>query len=244
MLWQFSLFVTEAMIKNIFIDLDDTLWATYLNSKESLHDVYINNHWEEIEPDFDSFWMRYWSTNESLWDEYRQGKITKYELKMTRIRRVFEGKKEWTDEEVMQFNEQFLKQTSTKTRLIEGALDTLAYLHRYYRIYILSNGFREVQRAKIELSGIAPYIDRIILSEDAGINKPHRKIFQYAFSVTNTRACESIMIGDSWEADIIGAFNAGIASIWFNPNQIPLPNNAPQHPTHTISRLEELRHIL
>ncbi|MBB6274992.1 YjjG family noncanonical pyrimidine nucleotidase [Porphyromonas circumdentaria] len=228
------------MIKNIFIDLDDTLWATYENSRESMYEVYSKNNWAEYMQDFETFWQCYWTINENLWEEYRQGRISKYELKTQRFQKLFAGIKEWSQEDILSFNNDFLAHTSTKTALIPDSIEVLSYLHRYYRVYILSNGFREVQSAKINRSGLAPYIDRIILSEDAGCNKPHRGIFQYAFSVTNSRVSESIMIGDSWAADIEGAHNAFIPSVWFNPKENPLPEEKKAKPLYIIKKLKEL----
>ena len=81
----------------------------------------------------------------------------------------------------------------------------MEYLRPSYRMYILSNGFREVQFKKLCNSGLAPYFKRMILSEDACIQKPHKEIFDFALKNTNSRRSESLMIGDSWEADIIVA---------------------------------------
>lgn len=232
------------MIKNLFFDLDDTLWATYENSRESMLEVYNKHNWAQYIGEYNGFWVRYWSINEALWEEYRQGRIDKFQLKMERMRRVFNGLKEWNDNEIATFNDEFLACTSTKTTLLPGAIEVLSYLHRYYRIYILSNGFREVQAAKIERSGLSPYIDRIILSEDAACNKPHRAIFQYAFSTTNSRSSESLMIGDSWAADIEGAHNASIPSIWVNPSEAAIPPESRAQPIHIIKDLRELLSLL
>jgi len=105
-------------------------------------------------------------------------------------------------------------------------------------MYILSNGFREVQYKKIENSGLMPYFDKIILSEDAGINKPHPDMFTYALKNTNSKRNQTIMIGDSWDADIVGAHNSRIAQIWLNP-----AGEAPQgfEPTYTVRSLTEIK---
>ena len=108
-------------------------------------------------------------------------------------------------------------------------------------MHILSNGFREVQYKKIENSGLQPYFDKIILSEDAGINKPHRDMFTHALKTTNSKRDQTMMIGDSWEADIVGAFNSRIDQIWFNPKEIP---HEEFEPTYTVRRLMEIKDIL
>ncbi len=108
-------------------------------------------------------------------------------------------------------------------------------------MHILSNGFREVQFKKIENSGLQPYFDKIILSEDAGVNKPHPDIFTYALKNTNSRRNEALMIGDSWEADIAGAQKSRIAQIWFNPADI---SSDGFEPTYTVKTLAEIKEIL
>ena len=108
-------------------------------------------------------------------------------------------------------------------------------------MHILSNGFREVQYEKIKNSGLLHYFDKIILSEDAGINKPHPDIFTYALKNTNARRAETVMIGDSWEADIAGARDSHIAQIWFNPAG-DVANGF--EPTHTVEKLIEIKEIL
>ena len=108
-------------------------------------------------------------------------------------------------------------------------------------MYILSNGFREVQFMKLSNSGLAPYFERMILSEDASIQKPHNGIFDFALKNTNSRRGESLMIGDSWEADIIGAHNSKIDQLWLNPEGLPAKGFIP---TYTVGSLKEIEKIL
>ena len=142
---------------------------------------------------------------------------------------------------VLQINDDFLERTTTKTRLVPGASDLLEYLRPSYRMYILSNGFREVQDKKLTNAGLAVYFDSMILSEDAGINKPHKSIFDFALKNTNSRRRESLMIGDSWEADIAGARNAKIDQLWFNPEALPFQDFVP---TYTVRSLSDIKKIL
>lgn len=208
-----------------------------------MQEIYHTYQWNRFEPDFETLWLRYWQHNENLWSLYRKNEIDKYTLTLRRLREPLPWLMEKSDNEILALNKAFLAATATKTGLVSGALATLEYLHRYYRIYILSNGFREVQSKKLERSGLAPYVHRMILSEDAGINKPHKEIFTYAFSCTNSRASESLMIGDSWEADIEGARRAGMSAIWFNPQQLPLPHQE-YKPLYIIQELSQLCSLL
>jgi putative hydrolase of the HAD superfamily len=120
-------------------------------------------------------------------------------------------------------------------------MELLDYLRPKYRLHILSNGFREVQYRKIENSGLTSYFHKIILSEDAGSNKPHPDMFTYALKSTNSRRDQTVMIGDSWDADIVGARNSRIDQIWFNPKGEPATDF---QPTFTVGSLAEIREIL
>ena len=231
------------MIKHLFIDLDDTLWDTYSNNRSSLEEMYHRHRWCEYFDSFEAFFDIYWPHNEALWHEYRHGQIDKPTLKLERFRRPFARRVALSEEQVSEWNAEFLSITGTKTQLCPHALETVQYLHRYYKLYILSNGFREVQYAKLMNSGLAPYIDRMILSEDAGINKPNKEIFDFALIKAKARKAESVMIGDSWDADIIGAANAGLTSIWYNPNRRERPNDGKGAPDHVIFSLTDLMQL-
>ena len=227
--------------KNLFIDLDDTLWDIHRNGKECLEEIYLDYGYDKFYPTFDDYYNVYMPSNHHLWNLYRQGEIKKDELIVERF--LVPVRKFGIDSPVYAKNlsDDFLERTTKKTRLIEGTIDLLDYLQPKYRMHILSNGFREVQFKKIENSGLRPYFDKIILSEDAGANKPHPDIFTYALKNTNSRRVETVMIGDSWDADIVGAQKSRIAQIWFNPTDVPSDGF---EPTYTVKTLQEIKEIL
>lgn len=212
-----------ATIKHLFIDLDDTLWATYENNKQSLKALYERLDWNRYFTSFEALFRVYMPHNERLWALYREEKISKQELIIQRFKYPLHSYLSYTNNQYWELNNIFLEETARQTRLVEGAIALLEYLSPYYSIYILSNGFREVQNAKITRSGLDPFFRKIILSEDAGYPKPHKGIFRYALSLTGASCYNSMMIGDSWEADIEGSVGMGIPAIWFNPHKIERP---------------------
>ncbi|MEA4948871.1 MAG: YjjG family noncanonical pyrimidine nucleotidase [Petrimonas sp.] len=227
--------------KNLFIDLDDTLWDIHRNGKECLEEIYSDYGYDRFYPTFDDYYNVYMPSNHHLWNLYRLGEIRKEELIVERflvpVREFGINDAEYAKS----LSDDFLERTTRKTRLIDGSIELLDYLRPKYRMHILSNGFREVQFKKIENSGLQPYFDKIILSEDAGVNKPHPDIFTYALKNTNSRRNEALMIGDSWEADIAGAQKSRIAQIWFNPARI---SSDGFEPTYTVKTLAEIKEIL
>ena len=210
--------------KSIFIDLDDTLWDTYPNNKECLEELYTDYHFNRYYASFEAFFDIYMPHNLDLWAKYRSGEIDRQTLILDRFLYVLRPLGIEDKKTVLSVNNDFLQRTTTKTRL-----------------FILSNGFREVQFKKLSNAGLAPYFERMILSEDANIQKPHKGIFDFALKNTNSRRSESLMIGDSWEADIIGAYQSKIDQIWLNPEGLPAVGFIP---TYTVRSLDEIRSIL
>lgn len=229
------------MYKNLFIDLDDTLWDTCHNNKECLEELYNDYHWGRYYASFEAFYAIYVPNNERLWEQYRNHEIERHTLIFERFHYMLSPMGIDDRETVLAINRDFLNRTTTKTRLIPGAIELLEYLQPSYRLFILSNGFREVQFRKLSNAGLAPYIERMILSEDAGIQKPHKEIFDFALINTNSRRSESLMIGDSWDADIVGARNSRIDQLWLNPQNHPAKEFAP---TYTVKSLKEIKEIL
>ena len=173
--------------KSLFIDLDDTLWDTYHNNKECLEEVYTAHHFDRYYASFEAFFEIYWPHNNLLWEQYRNNEIDRQTLIIERFRYMLRPLGIEDTKSVLAINNDFLQRTTRKTRLVPGAIELLEYLRPSYRMYILSNGFREVQFKKLCNSGLAPYFKRMILSEDACIQKPHKEIFDFALKNTNSR---------------------------------------------------------
>lgn len=232
---------SRSKYKSLFFDLDDTLWDTYHNNKECLEEIYTEYRFGQYYSSFEEFFDIYMPNNEMLWAKYRNHEIDRQTLILERLLYVLRPMGIDDKEFTLKLNRDFLERTTTKTKIIEGAIDLLDYLYPKYRLFILSNGFREIQSLKMHNSGLAPFFERIILSEDVSIQKPHKEIFDFALKNTNSRRTESLMIGDSWEADITGAQNAKIDQLWLNP-QNSVPNGS--HPTFTVRTLMEIKEIL
>ena len=228
--------------KSLFFDLDDTLWDTYHNNKECLEEIYHAYDFGRYYSSFAEFFGIYMPHNEMLWARYRNHEISRRELILDRWIYVLRPMGTDNSEYALKINSDFLLRTTTKTRIIDGAISLLEYLYPKYRLFILSNGFREVQSLKIQNSGLAPFFERIILSEDVSIQKPHKEIFDYALKNTNSRRVESLMIGDSPEADIEGAQNAKIDQLWLNTEKRTYKGSG--QPTFTVNSLYEIKYIL
>lgn len=227
--------------KSIFIDLDNTLWDIHNNGKECLEEIYSDYGFDKYYPTFKSYYDIYMPSNNHLWGLYSRGEISKDVLI---IERFLHPLRDFGIEDPVlakKISDDFLERTTKKTLLVEGTLELLDYLKPKYRMFILSNGFSEVQHKKIENSGLSKYFDDYFLSEDAEINKPNPGIFTYALKNSNSKRDQTIMIGDSWEADIAGAYNSRIDQIWYNPAGCKSDGF---EPTYSVNSLKEIKDIL
>lgn len=225
----------------VLIDIDDTIWDTRSNSREAFQEMYENRCWNAFFQSFDHFYDAYLPSNIELWSLYAQGKVTKEELIVSRFRNPLSPYVAVDERFALELNEELLDRVAEKTRLVENAKELLDYLSPKYQLVILSNGFREVQYRKLRASNIDKYFTHVVLSDETGVAKPHPDIFTKALNTANAHGSNTIMLGDSLESDISGAYNSGIDQIWFNPQQMDPENFTP---TFTVQNLQEVKGIL
>ena len=204
-------------IKHIFFDLDHTLWHFEKNSSLTF-DFLLNKY--NINVGLQSFLKIYMPINFSLWNLYRDDKITKEYLRHNRLKSTFEKLNIYIKPSVIDnISDDYVKHLPDNNFLLKDAINVLDYLFKKYTLHIITNGFTEVQNTKIINSNLKKYFTCIIDSETVGVKKPHSKIFQYAYDVskaTNKNQC--LMIGDNYEADVMGAINNGFKAIHLNSN--------------------------
>ncbi|NMA73644.1 MAG: noncanonical pyrimidine nucleotidase, YjjG family [Bacteroidales bacterium] len=233
-----------ANIENVFFDLDDTLWACSQNAKNALEKVYHKYQFDRYFDSFFHFYSLYSPENEILWREYGSGAITKDELNKRRFSYPLLSVGIDKYDLVEQYRTSFFEQIKKEKELMPGAKELLDYLAPNYNLYILSNGFRELQYSKMEASGILSYFKEILLSEDFGVLKPDREIFHQALATTHSLIENSVMVGDNWETDILGAKNVGLVQIFYNPGltEVPLKNRS--NTTYPVVSLAEIKTLL
>ena len=230
------------MYKYIFLDLDDTIWDFHTNARLSLQDMFADRKLDRYFTNFDEFFNIYAKRNIELWEAYGKGEIEKEFLMAERFRYPL-AKMGVDDVELAeQIGIQYLDILPTKKALMPNAIEVLDYLKQKYPLTIISNGFTEVQYKKLRSSNIEHYFSHIVLSESAGALKPDKKIFEYALMLNNAKASETIMIGDSYEADIKGAQNANIDQIYYPLH--PIQANQKPECTYLINSLLEIKSIL
>ena len=203
----------KLVVKSIFFDLDHTLWDFEKNSEATFKRIFENHN---LNLDFDLFIEKYRPINFKYWKLYRNGAISKEYLRYNRLKEVFDlFNFEISDEIINKISEDYITFLPENIHLMNGAVEVLEYLSNKYRLFIITNGFRDVQDKKLVNSKIKKYFERIYDSESIGVKKPDPKIFEFALTDSRSEAYESLMVGDNYEADILGAKNLNIQTIHY-----------------------------
>lgn len=208
-------------IKDIFFDLDHTLWDFDRNSSLAFKEVFELN---SIPVDFESFTEAYNPINFKYWKWYREDRVTKAQLRYGRLKKTFDALGiSVTDDIIDKLSEDYIAYLPKHNHLFDNAVQVLEYLDKKYKLHIITNGFEEIQLKKLANSQINHFFKSVITSEAAGVKKPHSKIFKLALSRADATAASSVMIGDTYEADIVGAERVGMHTICFNYHNLKLP---------------------
>jgi putative hydrolase of the HAD superfamily len=241
--------------RHLFFDLDGTLWDLKRNTRAAMEELFQIHNEQIGHLDFELFYRRYHHHNDHVWALYRQDKIKKDELRFVRFERAFaDVSHPATHDFIDRFSLDFLEVAPRQPLTIEGTHEALNHCKDRYRMHIITNGFIEVQGHKMRAAQLEGYFEHIINSEHVGVRKPHADIFRYALEKAGATKEDSLMIGDDWDADILGARDFGMDQAFLSlheeeQNELNASHgNGPvRHnykPTYTLHSLHELLNIL
>lgn len=223
--------------KHLFFDLDHTLWDFDKNSAFAFDAIFKQ---QGLDINLSDFLNIYIPRNQHYWKLYQVNQISHEDLRYYRLKDVFDALEfEVSDAIIYHLSDEYIKYLPEYNHLFDGVIELLDYLKPKYQLHIITNGFASVQTKKLKNSNIDHYFETITNSEMAGVKKPHRDIFDFALSLANASKDESIMIGDSYEADVLGAIEAGIDAVFFNEQNIQV-----EQPVFQVTHLLELKNIL
>lgn len=230
-------------IVTVFVDIDDTLWWFTENSKLALRHTFDAFDISSVCP-YERFKEVYLKKNLELWNLYHHGLIDKDFLVNERFRFTLKecGYKGDVEKMCHLLDEEYLRFLALQPTTIPGARQLLEYLvAKGYDVNTLSNGFQGTQQQKLISGGLSDLIHRNVLSDDCGITKPQRGIFDYALEQCGAEAATTVMIGDNPDADIKGAHDAGWRTIYFNIRGLdPIEDTADA----VVTSLDEIQQIL
>ncbi len=224
-------------IQHIFFDLDHTLWDFDKNSALTFEVIFKE---QKIEINLNEFLAAYTPINENYWKLYRDNKISKEDLRTGRLKDCFQSLKYDVSPLIIEtLSNHYIKSLPGFNNLLEDTHEMLQYLYPNYQLHIITNGFEEVQHNKLTNSRISSFFQTVTTSEEAGVKKPHPGIFNLALEKSGGNPTNSLMIGDSYEADILGAQKIGMQSVFFDYYQ-----REQNFPSLRIKKLNELKHYL
>lgn len=227
--------------RHLLFDLDHTLWDYDRNVLESLRELFEIYLLQDLGVlTFDVFYEAFNTVNADLWNAYNTGKIDRTILRKERFKRIFEHMGADVLAVPAEMEEDFMQRTSSKPHLFPHSKETLTYLQNNYQLHIVSNGFDESQAVKMASSGLTSFFQLIVTSETTNYRKPDKRIFEYVLEKLEVEPEVCLMIGDNPDTDILGARDANIDQVLFNPLNLPHPIK----PTYTIGCLSELRSFL
>lgn len=224
-------------ITDVFFDLDHTLWDFEKNSALAFETVF---KMQQVEVNMGEFLKFYAPINRAYWERYRKDEISQKELRYGRLKDTFDLIQYTVSDDLLELlSVEYIHYLPKFNHLFNGTIEILDYLKPKYNLHIITNGFAEIQKNKLNNSYISPYFKSITNSEIAGAKKPNSLIFDYALNLANAKKEKSIMIGDCLEADIQGALDAGLDAVFFNENNISVANTIKQ-----VNHLLELKKYL
>lgn len=227
----------KSQVTDIFFDLDHTLWDFELNSELTYTQIFSDYG---IDLPMSTFLEVYVPLNMKYWKWYRDGQIDKETLRYKRLKDVFDQLNHAVNDDLIHhLSEAYIDVLGTQTHLMPFAREILEYLRGNYRLHIITNGFEQVQYRKLQNTGIDHFFQEVIPSERAGVQKPHPDIFKMALGAAKVSANRALMIGDSLEADVLGAISSGMHAIHFNVH-----NDPPHQHCLIIEHLKEIKQQL
>ncbi len=229
-------------IKAVLFNIDDTLFDNRYSTREGLRVV----------------WMRYTSFQEITIDRMEQeyldiveemrfanvlhGKLTQSEMLAEIFKLLFIKREPEVDfHTASNAATMFRNKYKRIRRVVNGFEELITSLHQNYKIGIVTNNHDREAEDKLAFTGFDKYITAVTTSQETGAAKPTARIFRIAMEKLGVTADETVMIGNSWNWDILGAHELGIRCIWLNNYNKQCPDTSA---VIEIKSLEDTEHIL
>ncbi|MFR5958616.1 MAG: HAD-IA family hydrolase [Bacteroides stercoris] len=226
--------------KNLFFDLDDTLWAFSLNARDTYEEMYWKYGYDRYFDSFEHYYSLYQRRNLDLWAEYADGKVTKEELNRQRYLYPLEAVGAGDSTLAKAYERDALTMIPTKSKLMPHAREVLNIFEEHTICTFFQMGLKNSKVIKCVRRALMN-ISKVVLSDDIGTLKPWPEIFHFALSTTQSELNNSLMIGDSWENDIVGAAGVGMHQVFYN---LSGRTDLPFAPTYQITDLKDLFNFL
>lgn len=225
------------MIQFLFFDVDDTILDFAWSENHAIRRTYRELGVELTE----EMYARYHTVNRQFWEQYERGDITREELLLARHHWMSE--KYGLHLDPAECERRYRVNLGDGYHFMPHAMEILEWLKPRCRLFLATNGVAATQYSRLTSAGILPYFENVFISEEIGAYKPMPEYFDYCFShIPGFRREEAAIVGDSISSDILGGQQAGIQTIWMNPEK--KPGRPDIRPDYEIRDLIELKTIL
>lgn len=213
----------------VLFDADETLFS--FNSYLGLTAMLKRYGIDFTREDYDAFQ----AVNKLLWVAYQNNEITAEDIQMRRFAKLAEQ----TGVHQIQLNQELMAEMAKVSKPLDGVMEMLETLYPEVKMGIITNGFTELQQQRLQNTQTEKFFEIVVVSEQIGVAKPDRKVFDYAFSqMDELDKTKILMVGDTLASDILGGYNSGIDTCWFN--HANLVNDTKIQPTYEIKDIHEL----
>lgn len=224
------------MYKAVFLDVDDTLLNFSLCSQAALSKT-LNEFNMEYN---DTIYKLFYDIDNRLWLKQKQKLISVQDVLNLRFKQLFAYLN--LDTDYIAFQSKFQIYLSKEHALEPGAIEIIQYLNSKYKLYVASNGILTMQLSRLKLAGLLPYFSDLFVSDDIGYSKANVSFFNECLKRCNLQRNEILFVGDSLEADMMGANNSNIDACWYNPYYKVKNIDVKTH--YMIENLLQLKNIL
>lgn len=224
------------MTRFVFLDLDDTILDFHRTERAALTKALL----ECGIPPTEAVLSRYHQIDRQHWQRLERGELTHTQVQEGRFRVLLTELGAALDP--AEVNRRFRENLCGEQYFLPQAREAVERLRQNHRLFLASNGTAAVQHARLTGAGLYPYFEQVFISEEIGFNKPSREFFDACFArIPGFDKSSAIMVGDSLTSDILGGKNAGITTVWVNPERrLPHPEIVPDYEIESLAQLEAL----
>ena len=224
------------MIEFLLLDLDDTILDFHKAERIALSKTFRDFGLEPREEVLEL----YHKINKWHWEQLELGVMTRDQVLVGRFDRLFQELGMEVDAAACM--KRYEHNLSTGHYFLPGAEEAVKRLHEKYRLFLVSNGTATVQQGRLTSAGLYPYFEQVFISQEIGFNKPDKAFFDRCFDrISGFAPDRALMVGDSLTSDIKGGVNAGLTTVWVNPEH---KDCGDIHPDYEIERLYQLEALL
>ena len=221
------------------LDLDDTILDFHKAERIALSKTIRDFGVEPTEEVLN----RYHHINKWHWEQLELGLMTREQVLVGRFAQLFRELEMEVDAAACMKG--YERNLSIGHYFLPGAEEAVKRLHEKYRLFLVSNGTATVQQGRLTSAGLYPYFEQVFISQEIGFNKPDKAYFDRCFErIPGFEPEKALMVGDSLTSDIKGGINAGLKTVWVNPEHKSCGDIRPDYEIEGLCQLEALLEAL